>query len=449
MIAVPVTATMRDVHGTGWRVRSLASIERRRARINKAGSGYFAAKPGAPFADPTARCARTNYDTLQSKPLADTGAQTLSPSSYASKQVDHDNGGFVADPMQMNDPWLHAARIAGPAVTAATHKSFVDASTQTSGSIILRLEEAIPLCPPACLTLPDPGGLPLGLDACLGSPTQAPDEDRRAYELDFAEVWDTVASHTSSLEQMDRRLEALKGYVSKAISGALTELTEGSYMKSVNDNTATLVTGVYNSLQSKMSKMQLAIDKLADELADVADKDAERELADVADKDAVDPSVFDSCDAQHEPFPEPSMKCSVLPIGDTALVHGLLNATHLNNLVGMIEGYHEVSDRYEVRFAPQLALSSIKACNLMHPARCPHCSSEITGSQCFACPSGHLVLHESLRICNPSQSDDGHSLSSDSHMDFSFADSLTPEGPGSHSGNGSQLHANIAQHEDT
>ena len=174
----------------------------------------------------------------------------------------------------------------------------------------------------------------------------------------------------------------------------------------------------------------------------------EPELADADETDSLDsfPSVLsDTYCAQPRENP---LKCSVLSAGDTVLVHGLSNAIDLNNLVGVFDGYHEFSERYEVRFAPRLAPSRIRACNLMHPARCPHCSSEITGSQCFACPSGNLVLHKSLRTRTPPQSVKVSSHSIHTHMDFSAA-SLPPEGPGSHSGNGLQMHASNDQHEDT
>ena len=130
-------------------------------------------------------------------------------------------------------------------------------------------------------------------------------------------------------------------------------------------------------------------------------------------------------------------------------MHGLHSATHLNNLVGAVVGYNAVSERYDVRVAPCLAPVFVKAQNLMHPARCPNCSSEITGSQCFACPLGELVLHKSLRIGTPSQSAEISSHTSHTHMDFLPAASLTPEGPGSHSGKGLQLHACNETQDDT
>jgi hypothetical protein len=93
-------------------------------------------------------------------------------------------------------------------------------------------------------------------------------------------------------------------------------------------------------------------------------------------------------------------------VGDFVLVHGLLRAPHLNNLMGAIEGYDALADRFIVSFAPKVTPTKIKACNLMFPARCPYCTSEVTGSHCHACPSGELLLHESIRIGNSSSMND-------------------------------------------
>ena len=74
--------------------------------------------------------------------------------------------------------------------------------------------------------------------------------------------------------------------------------------------------------------------------------------------------------------------------------------------------------------------------------------AEFTGSRCFACPAGDLVLHESIRICrSPRRS--MVILIVLAHMDSLSAASLTPEGLGSHSGSGSQLHDCTAQHDQT
>jgi hypothetical protein len=472
---------MRDAHGSGWRVRSLASIERRRARTCKAGIAFFAAKPPASIADPSVRSVRANSGTWPSKLVADVGAKALSASHDNSKEGADGHGCCDDDPLQRNDPWFKAASDAGHAVLTATCKSFVDASTQTADPTTLRLEEALPAGPPSWLTLPDPGCWPPDLGACLGLPLQPPDENRRSYDLDFAEVWDTFASHESILDRMHRRFEALEGYVAKAVSEAVSQLTGDTYMKSINDNTATLVTGVHNLLQSRMSNMQLAIDKLNEMQGESASIDSgtspaslegalledetstivtsgllsaqalsplEPDAADFVEKDEKDASLYDLLDTLDDPLQGTTMECSVLSVGDTVLANGLANATHLNNLVGVIEGYHEASERYEVRFAPQLAPSLIRACNLMHPARCPHCSSEITGSRCFACPSGELVMHNSLRTCTL-RSDKVSSHNSHTHMDVFSAASQTPEGPGSHSGDGLQMHVSNDQHEDT
>ena len=335
----------------------------------------------------------------------------------------------------------------------------------------------------------------LHLGDCGASCLQPAEEDGPSH-LDLAEVWDALDMHKLSLDRTHRRFEALKSSVVEAISAAISQLTEGSYMKSVNDNTVTLVTGVHSALRSEIKKLHLAIDKL-DESQREGQRDhsalevsglegasfnggappastdgglleaepiscsvhgpsnlqevdmPEPELADVDETDSLDsfPSVLsDTYSAQPQVN---RFKCSVLSAGDTVLVHSLSKATDLNNLVGVIEGYHEFSERYEVRFAPRMAPSRIRACNLMHPARCPHCSGEITGSQCFACPSGNLVLHQSLRTRTPPQSVKGSSHSTHTHMDFLSAASLTPEDPGSHSGNGLQMHASNDQHEDT
>ena len=84
-------------------------------------------------------------------------------------------------------------------------------------------------------------------------------------------------------------------------------------------------------------------------------------------------------------------------VGCNVLVHGLKQAEHLNNLVGQVEGYDSKAERYLIRFAPRLTPSKIRACNLKHPVQCPFCLSEVSGTRCFACPSGELLVHESIR----------------------------------------------------
>jgi hypothetical protein len=137
-------------------------------------------------------------------------------------------------------------------------------------------------------------------------------------------------------------------------------------------------------------------------------------------------------------------------VGDNVLVHGLLRAPHLNNLIGAIGGYDALADRYIVSFAPKVTPTKIKACNLMFPARCPFCSSEVTGSHCHACPSGELLLHESIRMCNSS---------SMIQTEASLLSSRPLPGPGTRRGtpstlqscdaddNGSSWHLNSSLHE--
>ena len=529
---------MEASHGSGWRVRSMASIKQRRARTSKSGILYISARTSSFIAAPAALKSNVNGKSSTLKHLADAGAAASSTSHFWGHRVE-DNGSYHVDPIQSNDPWSKALAVDVPATsltldeawdryrwparrkskepyvssdglthTAMTCKSFADATTQTVPTT-LQLDEAIPMSNPSRLSLPDPGCWPCG--ACLGVSSRCLDEESHSYDIDIAEMWDTFENQKLSIDRMHRRLDALQSSTSDAIVAAVSQMTEGSHMKAINDNTTTLVTGVYNLLHNQVKKMQLAIDQLDIRLSPSVSNDpasvgkspreddgedlacgsvgplcvqadagtslgpasdcsldsqpaacvasglpssqpsslAESEFGEAGQEGVLDLSISDPAATDCAQFWPPPMKCSSLAIGDTVLVNGLRNGAHLNNLVGVIEGFHEVSARYEVCFAPKITPSLINVHNLMHPARCPYCSSEITGSRCFACPSGHLVLHESLRICNPSQSDDGNSLSSDSHMDFSFADSLTPEGPGSHSGNGSQLHANIAQHEDT
>ena len=126
-----------------------------------------------------------------------------------------------------------------------------------------------------------------------------------------------------------------------------------------------------------------------------------------------------------------------LSVGRSVLVHGLSRAQHLNNLVGVITGYDAQAERYIVRFAPNVTPSKIKACNLMFPVQCPHCSSEVTGSHCHACASGKLLLHESLRI--------GNSCSmNDLQTEASLSRSRPLPGPGTRSGTSSSMQFNDA-----
>ena len=68
--------------------------------------------------------------------------------------------------------------------------------------------------------------------------------------------------------------------------------------------------------------------------------------------------------------------------GTAVLVSGLRSATHLNNLVGIIEAYNERSERYEVRFAPTIAPSLIRASSFVFAP---------TISACIPCSQVHLL----------------------------------------------------------
>jgi len=148
---------------------------------------------------------------------------------------------------------------------------------------------------------------------------------------------------------------------------------------------------------------------------------------------------------------EPGAECPdeedlfVTPVprtGDTVLVHGLAKARHLNNLLGCVLGFDEHSGRFMIRFASEVTPSKIKPCNLMFPAVCPHCSSEVTGSRCFACPAGEPLMHDPI-CCKPKDNPSIHS------MHISQTDSYLPSprplpGPGTRRGTPSTLQCNHA-----
>ena len=134
-----------------------------------------------------------------------------------------------------------------------------------------------------------------------------------------------------------------------------------------------------------------------------------------------------------------TQETSAIGVDDHVLVHGLSQAKHLNNIIGLVVGYDDTSDRFVIRFAPKLTPSKIRAGNLMFPAVCPYCSAEVTGSQCFACSSGYLLLHESIR---PNNSD---SMISKSTSNLS---SRPLPGPGTRRGTLSTLHINHADSND-
>ena len=127
---------------------------------------------------------------------------------------------------------------------------------------------------------------------------------------------------------------------------------------------------------------------------------------------------------------------SAIDVEDFVLVHGLSQAQQLNNTMGIVEGYDEVSERYMVRFAPKVTPSKIRARNLMFPAVCPYCSAEVTGSQCYACCRGYLLSHESTRPNN--------SNCMNSSKSTSILSSQPLPGPGTRRGTLSSLHFNHA-----
>ena len=75
-------------------------------------------------------------------------------------------------------------------------------------------------------------------------------------------------------------------------------------------------------------------------------------------------------------------------VGDTVLVQGLVEASHLNDKFAVITGFDSRNDRYILMFSPTEATVRVKKCNVMFPARCPCCESEVTSSGCFDCGYG-------------------------------------------------------------